>query len=327
MNYLEVIKRSFQIIWKNKFLWFFGFFLGGASSFGGFNFGNSFKTQEKDGEQLQGMFWQARDLFLTHLKTIIPILIIIGALLIIFVLFMIIMRILSRSALIKGVNKLDENIQTSLKESFKEGKSYFFKIIGVSLLFLIVKLIIIGIPLAFFVYGFFLAFLKEGSILPSFIVFSVFGFFLFIIAASVIVAILKLIQKYAYNFLVLKDQKILESIKNGFNLFKKFWKQSALMWLWLLLISLALGFIIFLAIIVLILPFLLLGFILYLILKTVGIVIAVSFGALVMIVFFAVLRGGVTAFYETIWILTFKRLSEKESAETQAIPQNSEKAI
>ena len=35
MNYGDLIKDAFRISWRNKYLWFFGFFAGGTSS--GFN--------------------------------------------------------------------------------------------------------------------------------------------------------------------------------------------------------------------------------------------------------------------------------------------------
>jgi hypothetical protein len=41
MNYGELLSETFRITWRNRFLWFFGFFVGGAS----FNVPSNFGKQ------------------------------------------------------------------------------------------------------------------------------------------------------------------------------------------------------------------------------------------------------------------------------------------
>ncbi len=316
MNYLEVIKRSFQIIWQNKFLWIFGFFLGGALG-GGFNFGSGNKFQQsedKDKEALEQLFWQGRDFFYTHFREIITIAIVVGLILLLFIILMIVLRVFSRGALVKASNQLDDEMPTTFKQSLHQAKPYFWKILGLGIIFSIIKFFLFIIPFMLFLFGLIFTLSQKGT-WPILILLGISAFCLFIISllANILIG---LIQKYASCFLILKDQKVIESIEAGIKLFRTFWKQSALMWLWLFLIGIGVSFALLLGILVIAIPFVLLGIILTLIFKTAGLIIAISLGILGLVVFMVVARGGIGAYFETVWVLTFKRLFKKTEEET-----------
>lgn len=311
MDYLGIIKKSFQIIWKNKFLWIFGFFVAsGSAGLGNLNF-----LENKNQKSLEETFWRGRDYVLTHWNMALPIIIAIISVATVIILLFIALRILFRGALIKGINQADENLAITFKESFRAGKPYFFKILGLDIIFLLVKVVILAAPLIL-LFSFIYKLFSGGQNSSFFVFLSIFSFLIFLIALIIFVP-LGIIETYALCFLILKNKKIIESIKSGFLLFKRLWKQAMIMWLWLFLISIAIGFGTFLAIIVLIIPFVILGFGLFLIFNVLGIIIAVALGFLVLFVFSFVLRGAIASFLAASWVLTFKNLIAKSQETIQ----------
>lgn len=217
--YREVIKKSLTICWKNKWLWFYGFFtsaLGnglayevfwktfsgmdmagtGASSFlppmfGKLSFFESFKVW--------GLPWS---------------IILTGIILIIICLAVVFVAVVSYGALIYAVKKIGKG-KNEFKEAFKAGLKNFWHILGYNAFGKIATYALIflaSLPLGWY--------LGTGGV-AAFIVY--FLIFIATVAASLIVSFLTV---YASAGRIILGENFWESIKNGFAVFKRHWLVS-----------------------------------------------------------------------------------------------------
>ena len=122
--------------------------------------------------------------------------------------------------------------------------------------------------------------------------------------------ILAFIRIYGFRYLVLKKKRVREAIKSAFHLFLAKWKESLLMGLCLLAINLIVGLGIFLALIILIVPFFLLGLIAHLLLSKLALVIVIILGMFTWLLSIFLIISVLTAFREAAWTLTFRKLED-----------------
>ncbi|PIZ55890.1 hypothetical protein COY23_03940 [bacterium (Candidatus Torokbacteria) CG_4_10_14_0_2_um_filter_35_8] len=301
MDYIKIIKKSADITWNNKFLWILGLLAGGGlSSFnsGGWNFfqGNG-EDLEKAVDSSKDFLSENFTLILVALVVILLITIILGILSIIF-----------KGGLISCTNKLSlrksEQEKLNLGEQirfsygFREGLKYFWKVLGLGLIIFLILLPPIILLVAVGVF----AVLKNliiGMLIIGLIV-------LFLIPIAIIVS---LIYAFGLRFLIIKGLGIRQSLKKGKELlFANFWK-TIIAGVVLLIINMFLVFAMFVGIAIIAVPFVILGFILVVLLQTIGIIISIVFGGIAFLILFAVLQGIINAFHETYWTLVFKELT------------------
>jgi len=294
ISYMEIIKKSWQITWSNKILWWFGLlatFIGGSGSL---NFPIPSEKNNEAGKKISE--------FMSNYPEIIIAGIIIFTILI---LILIVIGILGRGALIKSIKKADKGESIGFKSGIKEGKKYFGRIFAIGLinfLFIIIPLFIIAIPIIFL-------FINKLFLIG--ILFSILGF-LIIICIGFLVSFL---QNYGCLYGVLGELSAWQSIENAYFLLRKNIGPSFVMFL----IFMVIGMIFMMGVFILIIPlgliFLLIGGILYLIFKSIGIAIAVSLAVLTFILIFLFLRAVFETFSQTIWILFFHEIADNKIKE------------
>jgi len=119
INYLEIIKRALNITFKNKFLWIFGIFIALTSGgSGGGNFGGNFGGGNTE-EYFKG--WKEKlgigsgeeivQIVKNFLESHWIIIVSIGIILFLFAITLNVFAIISRGAIINGINKLDSKIK------------------------------------------------------------------------------------------------------------------------------------------------------------------------------------------------------------------------
>lgn len=142
IEYIQILKDAWKIIWNNKYLWWFGFFiaLGGG---GGFNFqlpinnnGSWEKKTEASKEEILGFInnyfeWIAAGLVILAVIMII----------------LLVLRIISQAAIIKSVDGIKRGEKSGFSIGFKKGRKYFWKLLMIDLIF---GFLVMGILIAFF---------------------------------------------------------------------------------------------------------------------------------------------------------------------------------
>jgi len=297
MDYIGIIKRAFQITIKNKYLWLFGLLAGAGGGGGSYNFynGGSGDLSNVANRNFRSPYLQMRN-FLTDnwiwIAVIIGIILVIGIILLI-------LSIISQGALVGCINKVDNNKKSGIKDGFKIGKNYFWRVLGLGLLTGIVifaAVIILGIPIMML---FYYKMIGRGILLV------LVALLIFIPLAVVI----NYMTVFGLRFIVLKNKKVIESLRLAFDLFMKNVWPSIAMSLIMMAVGLVVGMIMIIAFIVVAIPFVILGFIAYFIAQWMGVVIVVILGMLVFFFLSFLLGSIMSTFKSGVWTLAFKELT------------------
>ncbi len=231
--YRSIIRQSFIIAWKHKYLWFFGLFATLLASNFEIELVNRFTNRQAstiyDWERWAqtGIFnpsaWmRLGELAATDLWSFIS-LVVVLIIIVALIITLLWLSVVSQGALVYNANKaLNENGKVlSVAErkhdtsiGFREGRKRFWPIIGVNLIvraIVYVLAFISIIPVAI-----------PGSVNVTM---SLLYFIIFIVLLAVAL-VLAFITKYAVAFIVLKGQHMGQSMVSAWKLFKKNWLVS-----------------------------------------------------------------------------------------------------
>lgn len=269
----EVLKQSWQVIWRNKYLWFFGFFAVIFTGQSGLEIAmrglgietNStsswidFKMLSKTGifrlESVKNIF----KLLVQEPFSMLMVLFIV--LLIVFlILFVVWLSNVSQIAIVNNTFLIKEKKETSFQQGVSVGMQKFWPVFTLNivkkvLIFLI--FVIITLPLT----------LSAGAtnIVPGNIVFSV----LFVILVPVVIA-LAFIVNFAIAYVVIRQESFNRAIRHAIRLFNKNWLVSIEMGFLLYFIGLLVTIAVILIVLMLVFPFIVLGYFATSVVESVG---------------------------------------------------------
>lgn len=229
-SYRSILKQAWLIVWKHKYLWFFGLFASLAVAGGSMEY--QFATQglgqgliNGSYQGLSGLlalsevcqaFWLGIiDIFSQNIIVILNVLTI---LLLVFALIAVFiwLAISSQAALVDNVKKIittKKNLNIlSIREGLTSGHRHFWSVLGLNVLIKILisfVFLIVCLPLLFMVLS------NSYFFVVSYII-------LFVIFIPIAVS-LSLIIKYAISYNVLENYSAIKSLESGWKLFKKNW--------------------------------------------------------------------------------------------------------
>ncbi|MFC1622824.1 hypothetical protein ACFL2R_03770 [Patescibacteria group bacterium] len=216
IKYIEVIKESASLAWKNKRLFIFGLIITITS--GGANF------EFNDNDFQDSVF--AQKIMSLGTETLLLIFLAFLAL----VMLLILAHVFSKIALIKSVVKLLNNESFSVKQEFKDARQNFLRIVGINVLAMAVAfllLLIIAAPI------FFISFSATST--PLIIILSIAAFLIFIPAAFLVF----FIGFFGQIYIIKHKLSIQESVKNSYNLLNSNIASSVIMAICLIIFNLA----------------------------------------------------------------------------------------
>ena len=219
--------------------------------------------------------------------------------------FFIIIGAIARGGLIRAINQLIKKELADFRENWKEGKNFFWRILGIGLIlnFLIfAAIIVLIVPVAFLFYNHSFV---SGALMATLAVLIIIPLLVFIYFTKV----------YANIYTVLGDLKMKFSLENACNLFQKNLKSSLIMGLLLLGINLAVGMAIAAAFVMMFVVFLLLGLLFNFIIGKVGIYLTIALGVLVFLVILFFIQSVYQVFLQTVWILFFREIAMPKAEE------------
>ncbi|MEJ7872192.1 MAG: hypothetical protein WKF67_08015 [Rubrobacteraceae bacterium] len=314
MNYGDLIKDAFWLTLHNRYLWFFGFFAGGAGGGGNFNIpsGGSGGFDDEDfgepggggfGDQMSAQGFDPGQLMFDNLALILGII----ALVVLVVLFFVVMTLISHGALAESVAAIDRNESRRFSSAFRAGLSNFWRVLGYYLLFILITLgllLLIGIPIALLVVGVF----AGTESLGARIVTAILAGLAVIVLLIVVFIPLSIIGQFALREVVVDRAGIVGSVRGGYRLFRRNLGRSLLVWLIQVALSIGAG-------IVLLIVLLILGFILFLptiILAVAGYttaaIVAGIVAAMILLPLLIVASGALGTFNHSYWTLAYLRL-------------------
>jgi hypothetical protein len=308
MNYGELIGDAFRITLRNRYLWFFGFFVGGSgsnifvnvpSTGGNFN-PDDFRPSSTDLPGLAAQVGQG----LSNAVLIAGIVVV--ALLI--ALFFICMAIISQGALADSVAAIDRGEGRRFGSAFRSGTGNFWRVLGYYVVFFLVTLgllVVIGIPVALLIGGTFATTESVGARVTVTVVVGILAVLLLI----VVFIPLTIIAQYALRDVVVRRERVLGSVGSGYSHFRRNIGRSLLLWLILIGLSLGIG-----------IAFLLVAAIVALVLAIPAIALAVAgsstgawiAGGIALLFFvplFLVAAGAIGTFSHAYWTLAYPRLT------------------
>lgn len=294
--YLKILKNAFVLTWKNRYLWWFGFFLA-LSNLGSFNYTND-NRDKKDFHQI----------FTTHPEA--AKFVAIGAIIFLLIFIaIVILGIISRGALISSIGKNRAGRPSNFKSAWRTGRKFFWRVFLIDLL---CGIFILGAMLVLFppVYFLFSA--------HSYII----GVLMAIVAAIIFIPLIILVaylRIFGYLYAILGKLKPWASIENAYSLFRKNIGSSFLMAICLIPV----GIILFLLIAFLIIPLAIvlapLALIFFLIAGHIGAIIVGAFGLLILGVFLIFLKSVMEVFTQAVWVLFFHEIASPK--EPEAVPE------
>ncbi len=238
MDYMELVKKSVVNAWNYKFLWLFGFFVSVSDGFGGFH-GWDDDVDLGDWADRCDFGWFSVDPAILVLLAM--------AAFAAWVLFWL-MSVLCEGSLIHGISRKDSNLHVSFTDCWSVGLGKFFRLFGIMLLAVLAALALI--------------FSLVLVIVPAYFASVALGVILTILAFPILIVIVLVavcVKGWAIRFAVLNDERWLNAIVKGWHLFTHnigktlavaFSSFLAQLVLWLLLI---------IAMLVLAIPFILVG--------------------------------------------------------------------
>ncbi len=303
--YRDILKKSYELVKHNKFLWFFGFFAAALGGLGEFesvfkDYGGITSTSNNifDWQALYqgGIFWIIFDNiknFFSDFPWQAFFILLITA-----VIFLVVywLAIVSQIALFDSSNKLFKNKKTNYSEGYKAGNRFFLPVLFVNIGFRIVLygiFVVIAAPLLSW-------FLIRDNIWGG-ILFVILLFFIYI-PISIIISF---IIKYTIAYIVIKEQKAWEAIKSSWQLFKSNWLVSIEMGLIILLLGILVGIGITIALGLAAVPFVLIAIAALFFGSSTALAVAVIVGVLTWFVIIAILGSGYVAFQYSAWTLLF----------------------
>lgn len=318
--YRDILKQSFGVIWRNKYLWFFGFFAAFLGSFLEleflFNkmdstfiqrFINNLKSLKETGILSGQVFSNFINLFKTE-PISMSIMVVIFLIILVLFAFLIWLSVVSQIGLVNNSagtlkTKTEEKNKLGIQEGVEAGIKSFWPVFFINLL---VKAFIYIIFLCLSFLMFYIAY--QSSLEIKIVLLNIVLFVLFIPLAL----ILGFIAKYAICYVVIEKNNFSQAVKKAFDLFLKNWLVSIEMAFIIFIISFFVSLGILLASFIISLPILLL-----LNLSLLYSAAMLSFwifilGMLILSVFVAVTGAALSAFRITAWTDFFLKLNSSQ---------------
>jgi hypothetical protein len=306
MNYGELIGDAFRITLRNRYLWFFGFFAGGSTSFNVPNIPTGSGTFDSDDFQSSSSMLSAIQVG-QGLGTGVLIAGLVIVVLII-ALFFIFMSLVSQGALADSVAAIDRGDRRGFGRAFRSGMGNFWRVLGYYVVFILIAiglLLVIGIPVALVIGGTFAATQSVGARITVSVVVGL----LAVLALIVVFVPLSIIGQYALREIVVRRERVLSSVGSGYGIFRRNIGRSLLILLIQFGISIGIAIAFFLALLivglVLFIPTIALAVAGY---STAAIIAGVIAGV-ILVPLLLVATGAIGTFSHAYWTLAYLRVT------------------
>ncbi|CAN5126061.1 hypothetical protein BH18ACT10_BH18ACT10_04130 [soil metagenome] len=227
MNYGDLIRDSFRITWRNRYLWFFGFFASMGSS--SFNYSSSGNTggdfDEQSSTEIASISAAAIQSPFQNIALIIA-LIVVG--LVIFLIFFAI-YLVSQGGLTDSVAAIERGQRRSFSSTWRAGTGFFWRVLGQVLLFVGIVLgllLVVAIPIGALVGG---AFLTDSTAFR--VVAIIIAIPIGIAALLAIFIPIAIIRQFARRTMVVGGDGVIDSVRSGYRMFRHNLGRSLLVWL------------------------------------------------------------------------------------------------
>ena len=313
MRYGDLIKDTFRITIRNRYLWFFGFFVGTAIPTGGGG-GNFNQDDFEQSGGVSSMVAQVGPGDVGGAAFVVGLVV----LAVLLALFFIVMSLISQGGLSESVAAVDRGEGRRFGSTFRSGLRSFWRVLGYYIVFLLIALgllVVIVLPIALLIGGTFAATESVGARIIA----SVLGGLLGILALIAVFIPLSVIGQYALREIVVRGERVFRSVRTGYGVFRRNVGRSLLLWLIHLGLMIAVGIAVVIALLVvgliLFIPTIVLGISDY---TTAAIITGVVAGLILLPILLA-LSGAAGTFGHAFWTLAYLRLTTPETTQPASL--------
>ncbi|MDD3487005.1 MAG: hypothetical protein PHF35_01330 [Candidatus Moranbacteria bacterium] len=303
--FVEILKEAARIVWKNRFLVWFGLFLALGSP-GSFNMGsNNSDELGSRGEFLRNYFeshWQIA-------TALAVLMIIIGIILLL-------LSLIAKAGLVKSVHLISQNKKTGFQSGWKTGKKYFGKLFQLSVLFFLiifVLVVVLAIPVVYLA----LNHSWVAAILVGVLAFAIFLPLIFVFSLT---------KAYSEFYIILSNLSIRSSIETGYDLLIGNLGNSIVFSLLIFAVSAA-AFLVFLPVAGISLLILFPAGLLFYYLNKIAFGAYVALAALLFLGLILFLSSIFQTYKTAAWTLFFQEIAKVEKPETAEAAEETEKSI
>jgi hypothetical protein len=243
MNYGDLIRDAIRITLRNRYLWFFGFFVGLGSGGGGGGGGGGGDFDEQGSAEIASVSAVQQGPFDNALLIVGLVLVGLLILLAFFALY-----VVSQGGLTESVAAIDRGEERRFSSTWRAGARNFWRVLLQILLFLGIVLgllLAVGIPVALLVAG---AFATDSIAMRAVAV--VFAVLVAIALLVVVFVFVATVRQFARRELVLRGASVLGSVGSGYRLFRANLGSSVVVWLIQLGLMLAAGIALLIALVI-----------------------------------------------------------------------------
>ena len=309
MNYGDLIKDAIWITLRNRYLWFFGFFVGlgsgGCGGGGGSGGGEDFDEQSS-AEIASVSALAVQQGALSNALLIVALVVLVLLILVVFFA----LYVVSQGGLTESVAAIERGEARRFSSTWRAGTRYFWRVLGQILLFagiVLGLLLAVGIPVGLLVAGAFATDSTTMKVLAVVVAVPVVIVLLFVIFIP-----LAIVRQFARRELVVRGERVLSSVGSGYRLFLHNFGRGLLVWL--IQLGLMLG-----AAIALVIALLIVGLLLFLptiILAVAGsstaAIVAGVVAGLILLPLLIVALAILGTFNHSYWTLAYLRLTPEE---------------
>ncbi len=221
MSYGDLIRDAFLVSWRNKFLWFFGYWLTGLS-LGGFSANSSVNTNDPPAWTESFGLWASQ-----NVAAVVGVAVGLARLGLLVYLFF---GGVSSGAMAASVAAIDRGESRGFSSTFRAGLSNFWGVLGQAILLLLIGAAIALLFAVVFALPVVLTFVLTGSVAARVLVAVLFGFVGLVgyLAAAILYYV---VCQFALREKVVGGRGAAEAIGTGFRLLRSRFGSSLLVWL------------------------------------------------------------------------------------------------
>jgi hypothetical protein len=299
MSYGNLIKRAFDIVVRQRYLWLLGFLAGGATAF---DFSSSNYGRHDESGAYSGPTWAAvQGVWNDNWIWIIGIL----AFLAVLGIVMFILGSIATGGIIHAAVEHDEDRPYRLGTAWRAGYATGWRIAGLRLLTFVLAIVpglLVGALVLAAVTG------AKASVVAA----VSFGLLaaIALVASFVFWVALGLAFQLAQRHIVLEDDHVGESLINGFRMIRRNFKEVAFGWLILLALSIGVGIATAILSVVVAIPAVAVGFGGWAVGGTVGLVVLGTFAAVFVLGVLVAATAAYSAYSSVYWTLLFRSIRQ-----------------
>lgn len=304
IDYVAIIKEAINITKRHRTLWWFGFLAIFSGSYSSFNYsfpGNNSENGELNEMEMMSMIRKVSFYWELYKEWIILGIILIAILLI----ALYIIGLIGRGALINSIFKSIRKEAFTFSSGLKMGVHFLGRLFLLKLFF----------SVTFLILAFVLIFpIIRLVVLESYIIAISLGIIAFLLLISSAILFFYF-RRYGEMYLIGSDLSISNSIKLSYRLFEKNIKESLLMGLISIALNIVIGVVMIFILLGLIIPFGIVGAIVYKLVGELTIIILAIIAVLIFIGFLFLASSILNVFFEAMWVLFFNEIARGDKDE------------